>query len=131
MASKDQDDRIQAIPATHSSSEAGGDSGKDVRLGIVEANVLQELTVGLFRAVSLIVTMFKLSGSVGMALMCWVMGAVISTCGIFVMLMFGSALPRSGGIKNHLERSFSPRVMQTCIQVFYCVFLREWDSLPS
>ncbi|CCF46111.1 amino acid transporters [Colletotrichum higginsianum] len=137
MASKDLDDRIQAVPATCSSSDGGDDSGKDVRLGIVEANVLQERTIGLFGAVSLIVnkiigagifstpsTIFKLSGSVGMALMCWVIGAVISTCGIFVMLEFGSAIPRSGGIKNYLERSFSPRVMQTCIYVFYCVFLQ-------
>ncbi|TQN65724.1 High-affinity methionine permease [Colletotrichum shisoi] len=137
MASKDLDDRAQAVPATRSSSDAGDDSGKHVRLGIVEANVLQERTIGLFGAVSLIVnkiigagifstpsTIFKLSGSVGMALMCWVIGAVISTCGIFVMLEFGSAIPRSGGIKNYLGRSFSPRVMQTCIYVFYCVFLQ-------
>ncbi|KAK1976476.1 amino acid/polyamine transporter I [Colletotrichum cereale] len=59
-----------------------------------------------------------------MALMCWVIGAVISTCRIFVMLEFGSAIPRSGGIKNYLERSFNPRLMQTCIYVFYCVFMQ-------
>lgn len=60
-----------------------------------------------------------------MALMCWVIGAVISTCGVFVMLEFGTAIPRSGGIKNYLEASFHPRLLQTCIYVFYCTFLRK------
>ena len=120
-------------------------------------NILQERTIGVFGAVSLIVNkiigagyvschfmiqnprsqtqssifstpsgIFKLSGSVGMALMCWIIGGVISTCGIFVMLEFGTAIPRSGGIKNYLERSFHPRLMQTCIYIFYCVFLRAF-----
>ncbi|KPM43906.1 High-affinity methionine permease [Neonectria ditissima] len=113
-----------------------GKDGDNV-LGIVEANILQERTIGVFGAVSLVVnkiigagifstpsTIYKLSGSVGMSLMCWVIGAVISTCGIFVMLEFGAGIPRSGGIKNYLERSFHPRLMQTCIYVFYCVFLQ-------
>lgn len=68
---------------------------------------------------------FKLSGSVGMSLMCWIIGAAVATCGTFVMLEFGGAIPRSGGIKNYLERSYSPRLMQTCIYVFFCVFLRK------
>ncbi|KAF6836445.1 amino acid transporter [Colletotrichum plurivorum] len=125
-------------PAISSASDDAESSVKDGQLGVVEVNVLQERTIGLFGAVSLVVnkiigagifstpsTIFKLSGSVGMALMCWVIGAIISTCGIFVMLEFGTAIPRSGGIKNYLERSFSPRLMQTCIYVFYCVFLRK------
>ncbi|RAL65394.1 hypothetical protein DID88_000962 [Monilinia fructigena] len=128
---------IEVSPANQ---PAGGDVPeyeKGNALGIVEANILQERAIGLFGAVSLIVnkiigagifstpsTIFKLSGSVGMALICWVIGAIISTCGIFVMLEFGTSIPRSGGIKNYLERSFSPRLMQSCIYVFYCVFLQ-------
>ncbi|OLN88183.1 High-affinity methionine permease 3 [Colletotrichum chlorophyti] len=136
MASKN--DTIQIAPTSRSLSDGVEDSDRSVKLDVDENNILQERTIGLFGAVSLIVnkiigagifstpsTIFKLSGSVGMALICWVIGAVISTCGIFVMLEFGSAIPRSGGIKNYLERSFSPRLMQTCIYVFYCVFLRE------
>ncbi|KAK7433025.1 hypothetical protein QQZ08_000498 [Neonectria magnoliae] len=144
------------IEILEGSQEAGdhvhGRKGDNV-LGIVEANILQERTIGIFGAVSLIVnkiigagyvinpsiwkpptyrasifstpsTIYKLSGSVGMSLMCWVIGAIISTCGIFVMLEFGAGIPRSGGIKNYLERSFHPRLMQTCIYVFYCVFLQ-------
>ncbi|KAF3805087.1 High-affinity methionine permease [Colletotrichum gloeosporioides] len=129
-------DVIKRTPAISTASDGADDSVKDGQLGVVEVNVLQERTIGLFGAVSLVVnkiigagifstpsTIFKLSGSVGMALMCWVIGAIISTCGIFVMLEFGTAIPRSGGIKNYLERAFSPRLMQTCIYVFYCVFL--------
>lgn len=41
------------------------------------------------------------------------------------MLDFGTAIPRSGGLKNYLERAFHPRLLQTCIYAFYCVFLRK------
>lgn len=79
----------------------------------------------IFRIFSTPSTIFKLSGSVGMALMCWVIGAIISTCGVYVMMELGMAMPRSGGIKNYLERAFQPRLMQTCIYIFYCIFLRR------
>ena len=45
------------------------------------------------------------------------------------MLEFGSGIPRSGGIKVYLERSFSPKLLMTCVYLFYCVFLREPESL--
>lgn len=70
-------------------------------------------------------TIYTLSGSVGMALIVWIIAGIISTCGALVMLEFGSALPRSGGMKVYLERSFSPKLLQTCIYLFYCVFLRK------
>ena len=69
-----------------------------------------------------------------MALILWVIAGAISTCGALVMLEFGSIIPRSGGMKLYLERSFSPKLMMTCIYLFYCVFLREsppdacWDN---
>ena len=59
-----------------------------------------------------------------MALMLWVIAGAISTCGAMVMLEFGSGLPRSGGLKIYLERSFSPKLLMTCVYLFYCVFLR-------
>ena len=65
-----------------------------------------------------------------MALMLWIIAGMISTCGALVMLEFGSGIPRSGGIKVYLERSFSPKLLQTCIYLFYCVFLREL-SIPN
>ncbi|KAH7309206.1 amino acid transporter [Stachybotrys elegans] len=110
---------------------------KDGNLKVVEAHILQERTIGIFGAVSLIVnkiigsgifstpaTILRLSGSPGMALMCWLIGGVIATSGTLVFLEFGTAIPRSGGVKNYLERAFSPRLMQSCIYIFYCVFLQ-------
>ncbi|KAF4975939.1 hypothetical protein FZEAL_7333 [Fusarium zealandicum] len=133
----DKQDNIEAAPPVRYSGDESERAGKSTTLGINEAHVLQERSIGVFGAVSLIVNkmigagifstpsgIFKLSGSVGMSLMCWVIGAAVATCGTFVMLEFGAAIPRSGGIKNYLERSYSPRLMQTCIFVFYCVFLQ-------
>lgn len=73
-------------------------------------------------------TILRLSGSPGMALMCWVIGGIISAAGTLVFLEYGTAIPRSGGVKNYLERSFNPPVLQTCIYIFSCIFLRTCDS---
>ena len=56
--------------------------------------------------------------------MVWVIGAVIATSGTYVMLEFGAAIPRSGGIKNYLERSLHSKLLLTCVFIFYCVFLQ-------
>lgn len=66
-----------------------------------------------------------------MALMAWIIGAIISTCGTLVMLEFGLAIPRSGGLKNYLEHSWSPKLLMTCIYAFYCVFLRKYLAFQS
>lgn len=71
-------------------------------------------------------SIFKLAGSPGMALVLWIIAGAISTSGAMVMLEFGSRIPRSGGIKVYLERSFSPKLLMTCIYLFYCVFLRGY-----
>ncbi|KAK9858302.1 hypothetical protein MYU51_019301 [Penicillium brevicompactum] len=111
-------------------------SGENVQK-VDESHILQDRRIGVFGAVSLIVnkivgagifstpaSIFKLSGSPGMALILWVIAGAISTCGALVMLEFGSIIPRSGGMKLYLERSFSPKLMMTCIYLFYCVFLQ-------
>lgn len=41
-----------------------------------------------------------------------------------VLLEFGSGIPRSGGMKVYLERCFSPRLLVTCVYLFYCAILR-------
>ncbi|PYI35218.1 amino acid transporter [Aspergillus indologenus CBS 114.80] len=107
------------------------------RLTVNENHVLQDRKIGVLGAISLIVnkiigagifstpsTIFKLSGSVGLSLMLWVIAGIISACGALVMLEFGSGIPRSGGIKVYLERSFAPKRMQTCIYLFFCLFLQ-------
>lgn len=129
-------------------------STTDSNSQVSEQHILQDRRIGVFGAMSLIVnktigagyvllcprsspiltpssifstpaSIFKLAGSPGMALMLWVIAGAISTCGAMVMLEFGSGLPRSGGLKIYLERSFSPKLLMTCVYLFYCVFLRR------
>ncbi|KAL4782555.1 amino acid transporter [Aspergillus varians] len=111
---------------------------KDTRpLQVDESHILQERSIGVLGAISLIVnkivgagifstpaTILKLSGSVGMALMIWLIAGIISACGALVMLELGTSMPRSGGMKVYLEKAFSPRLLVTCIYLFYCVFLQ-------
>lgn len=47
-----------------------------------------------------------------------------------VLLEFGSGIPRSGGMKVYLERCFSPRLLVTCVYLFYCAILREFFVIP-
>jgi amino acid transporter len=47
------------------------------------------------------------------------------------MLEFGTSIPRSGGMKVYLERSFSPKLLFTCIYLFYCAILRELEIKPG
>ncbi|KAJ5091616.1 hypothetical protein NUU61_006486 [Penicillium alfredii] len=119
-------------PDTSSSEDVSG-SGPHID----ESHILQERKIGVLGAISLIVnkivgagifstpsSIFKLSGSPGMALILWVIAGIISTCGAMVMLEFGSSITRSGGMKVYLERSWSPKLLMTCVYLFYCVFLQ-------
>ena len=42
-------------------------------------------------------------GSVGASFMIWVLGFVLSFCGLFIWMEFGTMFPRSGGEKVYLE----------------------------
>ncbi|CAG7916669.1 unnamed protein product [Penicillium olsonii] len=125
----------QPEPSTAESNSI--DSSNDDVKGFNESHILQDRKIGVFGAISLIVnkivgagifstpaSIFKLSGSPGMALILWVIAGAISTCGAMVMLEFGTIIPRSGGMKIYLERSFSPKLLMTCVYLFYCVFLQ-------
>ncbi|KAK0386603.1 hypothetical protein NLU13_6438 [Sarocladium strictum] len=138
--SKSGDDALSIQPAREAADvQFSKDDASSLQ--VVESHVLQERTIGLFGAVSLIVnkiigsgifstpaTILRLSGSPGMALMCWVIGGFISAAGTLVFLEYGTAIPRSGGVKNYLERSFNPPVLQTCIYIFSCIFLQASAS---
>ncbi|CAK7236428.1 hypothetical protein SBRCBS47491_009633 [Sporothrix bragantina] len=55
-------------------------------------------------------------GSVGAALMLWVLGLVLSFCGLCVWLEFGCMFPRSGGEKVYLEAVYRrPRFLATVV----------------
>ncbi|KAI0063740.1 high affinity methionine permease [Artomyces pyxidatus] len=55
-------------------------------------------------------------GSVGASLMLWVLGFVLSFCGLFVWLEYGTMFPRSGGEKVYLEAVYKrPKYLVTVI----------------
>lgn len=47
-----------------------------------------------------------LSGSVGLSLFMWLIGAIIAAAGMQVYIVWGTALPKNGGEKNYLEYLF-------------------------
>ncbi|EIW82051.1 amino acid transporter [Coniophora puteana RWD-64-598 SS2] len=53
-------------------------------------------------------------GSVGASLLLWVLGFVLSFCGLFIWLEFGTMFPRSGGEKVYLEAVYKrPKYLAT------------------
>lgn len=59
---------------------------------------------------------FAATGSVGVSFMLWLVGGILTFCGISVFLEFGLAIPRSGGEKNYLERAYRhPKYLMTCV----------------
>lgn len=74
-------------------------------------------------------TIFNLcNGSVGLALILWVIGALIALAGLYVYMEFGSAIPRNGGEKNYLEYVYTkPKFFITSLFSSY-VLLLGWAS---
>ncbi|KAH8911738.1 high affinity methionine permease [Coniochaeta sp. PMI_546] len=63
-------------------------------------------------------------GSVGAALMLWVLGLVLSYCGLMVWLEFGCMYPRSGGEKVYLEAVYRrPRFLATIVFAVQAILL--------
>ncbi|KAG6999275.1 hypothetical protein G7Y79_00036g072310 [Physcia stellaris] len=46
---------------------------------------------------------YKSVGSVGLALILWLFGALVAACGLAISMELGCMLPRSGGVKVYLE----------------------------
>ncbi|KIW57734.1 hypothetical protein PV05_02296 [Exophiala xenobiotica] len=100
-------------------------------------HVTQENHLTTFSAINLILgktigvgvysvpsSIFSEVGSVGMTLLVWVVGAIISFCGMSVYLDLGTAIPRSGGERVYLERIFRrPQMLATCMFMAYVVLL--------
>ncbi|MCJ1444355.1 MAG: hypothetical protein MMC23_004857 [Stictis urceolatum] len=106
---------IQDVP--HSASD-------DNKLGTFSAiNIILGKTIGV-GIYSVPSSIFTDVGSVGMALIAWILGAVISFCGLAVYLDLGTAMPKSGGEKVYLERIFrKPKYLTSCIFMAYVVLL--------
>ncbi|KAL5606790.1 uncharacterized protein BROUX77_003983 [Berkeleyomyces rouxiae] len=69
-------------------------------------------------------TIVRAVGSPGLALILWIVGALIAACGLAVTLEFGTMLPRSGGDKVYLEFTYRwPRFLTSTLVGVYVVFL--------
>ena len=67
---------------------------------------------------------FASTGSVGISLMLWVVGGVLTFFGLSVFLEFGLAIPRSGGEKNYLERVYRhPKYLASCVLASQMILL--------
>lgn len=97
------------------------DEGK---LGVISAiSIIIGKTVGV-GAYTIPSAIFDGVGSVGMTLLLWVIGSIISFCGLAVYLELGTAIPRSGGERVYLERIFrQPYMLATCMFMSYAVLL--------
>ncbi|KAF2495407.1 putative methionine permease [Lophium mytilinum] len=66
----------------------------------------------------------KSVGSVGLTLLLWVVGAIISACGLAITMEYGCMLPRSGGEKVYLEFTYRhPRFLASTLVAFQAVVL--------
>ncbi|KAL7622631.1 hypothetical protein AAE478_008144 [Parahypoxylon ruwenzoriense] len=67
---------------------------------------------------------FAATGSVGVSIILWVVGGILTFCGLSVFLEFGLAIPLSGGEKNYLERVYRhPRYLATCVLAAQMILL--------
>ncbi|KAM3414583.1 High-affinity methionine permease [Cercospora zeina] len=63
-------------------------------------------------------------GSVGAAMMLWILGLFIAFAGLFIWLELGCMIPRSGGEKVYLEAAYRrPKLFATTIFAFQIVLL--------
>src|ERR1700761_5993106 len=68
---------------------------------------------GIFAAPGVI---FQSTGSVGLALLLWFLGAIVAACGLTVSMELGCMLPRSGGDNVYLEFIYDrPRFLASTI----------------
>ncbi|KAJ7062146.1 APC amino acid permease [Mycena amicta] len=110
-----------AVEGNDTSGEAFDNVPQSRRqLGVSSAAFLifnRVIGTGIFATPSVIL---HSSGSVGVALLMWVLGALIAAAGTTVYVELGTGLPRSGGEKNYLEYMYRrPKFMITCTYAVY------------
>ncbi|KAI9431494.1 amino acid transporter [Lactarius indigo] len=102
--------------------DTAGGSGR--HLGIFDCtmiNVGAMVGTGIFSTPSSIIGSV---GSVAASLMLWVLGLVLSFCGLFVWLELGTMIPRSGGEKVYLEAMYPrPKNLTTVIYATNVILL--------
>ncbi|KAJ5317064.1 hypothetical protein N7508_001572, partial [Penicillium antarcticum] len=66
----------------------------------------------------------KSAGSIGLTLLVWLVGTILSACGLAVSMEFGCMLPRSGGEKVYLEYTYPrPRFLASSLVATQAVLL--------
>ncbi|KAJ5564356.1 low-affinity methionine permease [Penicillium frequentans] len=66
----------------------------------------------------------KSAGSVGLTLLVWLVGTILSACGLSVSMEYGCMLPRSGGDKVYLEYAYRrPRFLASTVVAIHAVVL--------
>lgn len=69
-------------------------------------------------------TILQAVGSPGLALLLWIVGALVTAAGLAILLEYGSMLPRSGGHKVYLEYTFRrPRFLASTLVAINAVLL--------
>ncbi|KIK58841.1 hypothetical protein GYMLUDRAFT_45139 [Collybiopsis luxurians FD-317 M1] len=91
-------------------------TGERRQIGLISAIFIifnRMIGTGIFATPS---TILSLSGSVGLSLFTWVIGATVASAGMWVYVVWGTALPKNGGEKNYLEYLFrKPRFLVTSV----------------
>ncbi|KAL6306436.1 amino acid transporter [Sparassis latifolia] len=109
----DHDPDLNPGELTFEEDTAGG-MGR--HLGVFSCTLLivgRVIGTGIFSTPSSILNSV---GSVGASLMLWVLGFVLSFCGLFIWLELGTMFPRSGGEKVYLEAAYpKPKYLATVI----------------
>ncbi|KAI5455476.1 methionine permease [Naganishia albida] len=86
------------------------------QLGLMSATFLmvnRMVGTGVFATTS---TILSQSGSVGMSLIYWVIGAIIASAGYAVYAEFATAIPRNGGELNYLQQVYrKPKYLVGCV----------------
>ncbi|KAJ5809608.1 methionine permease [Penicillium pulvis] len=66
----------------------------------------------------------KSAGSVGLTLLVWLVGTILSACGLSVSMEYGCMLPRSGGDKVYLEYAYRrPKFLASTVVAVHAVVL--------
>ncbi|KAI1859018.1 hypothetical protein JX265_010495 [Neoarthrinium moseri] len=124
LASDDEVHGVALAPETAQEGDivqAYDDSRKIGITGAVFLILNKMIGTGIFSTPSGI---FAATGSVGVSLMLWLIGGVLTFCGLSVFLEFGLAIPLSGGEKNYLERVYRhPRYLATCVLASQMILL--------
>ncbi|CAJ2504307.1 Uu.00g117010.m01.CDS01 [Anthostomella pinea] len=117
-------DQPWTLPPTTPALLFGEPRDDEGKLGVMSAiNIIVGKTLGV-GAYTIPSAIFAGVGSVGMTLALWIIGAIISFCGLAVYLELGTALPKSGGERVYLERIFRhPYMLATCMFMTYVVLL--------